>query len=80
MVSSITPSSSAMRASNWASEWRIAGCTSPLTTPGAEVTVYYRVRDPRRWALTAPYRMTRWLFWTGAVLTVVGLLLPVLLG
>lgn len=53
---------------------------APVPAPGTEVTVYYRVRDPRRWALTAPYRMTRWLFWTGAVLAVIGLLLPVLLG
>lgn len=32
-----------MRASNWASEWRIAGWISPLTTPGPEVMVSERL-------------------------------------
>src|SRR5699024_480423 len=44
MVSSTAPSSSAMRASNWASDWPMPGCTSPLTTPVVEVMV--SVRSP----------------------------------
>ncbi|MEX5301923.1 hypothetical protein [Kocuria sabuli] len=52
----------------------------PAPAAGAEVTVYFHVRDPHRWALTAPYRTTWWLLGVGAVLTGIGLLLPVLLG